>query len=66
MTPFVIDVTPFVTFRHPFRLSSLRLGRYFKMSPQFWLNLQAHYDLEEAEDRIGDKLDSEVRILAVA
>ncbi len=36
------------------------------MSPQFWLNLQAHYDLEEAEDRIGDKLDSEVRILAVA
>ena len=46
--------------------TALRLGRYFKMSPQFWLNLQAHYDLEEAEDRIGDKLDSEVHILAVA
>ena len=46
--------------------TALRLGRYFKMSPQFWLNLQAHYDLEEAEDRIGDKLDSEVHVLAVA
>ena len=46
--------------------TALRLGRYFKMPPQFWLNLQAHYDLEEAEDRIGDKLDSEVHILAVA
>lgn len=46
--------------------TALRLGRYFRMSPQFWLNLQAHYDLEEAEDRIGDKLDSEVHILAVA
>ncbi len=46
--------------------TALRLGRYFKMSPQFWLNLQAHYDLEEAEDRIGDKLDREVHVLAVA
>jgi len=26
--------------------TALRLGRYFQMSAQFWLNLQAHYDLE--------------------
>ena len=26
--------------------TALRLGRYFRMAPQFWLNLQTHYDLE--------------------
>ena len=46
--------------------TALRLGRYFNMSPQFWLNLQAHFDLEEAEEKIGDRLDEEVRALAVA
>lgn len=46
--------------------TALRFGRYFNMSPQFWLNLQAHYDLDEAEDKIGDRLDEEVHALAVA
>lgn len=46
--------------------TALRFGRYFNMSPQFWLNLQAHHDLEKAEDRIGNKLDNEVHVLAVA
>ena len=27
--------------------TAVRLGRYFNMTPQFWLNLQNHYDLEE-------------------
>jgi addiction module HigA family antidote len=26
--------------------SAIRLGRYFNMTPEFWLNLQNHYDLE--------------------
>ena len=26
--------------------TALRLGRYFNMAPQFWLNLQTHFDLE--------------------
>ena len=26
--------------------TAFRLGRYFGTSPQFWLNLQSHYDLE--------------------
>jgi addiction module HigA family antidote len=30
--------------------TALRLGRYFKTTPQFWLNLQTKYDLEIAED----------------
>ncbi len=40
--------------------TALRLGRYFSMSAQFWLNLQAHFDLEEAEERIGHRLDQEI------
>ena len=35
--------------------TALRLGRYFKMSAQFWLNLQSHYDLEMVP---ADKLDA--------
>ena len=46
--------------------TALRLGRYFGISPQFWLNLQAHFDLEQEEDRIGDRLDREVHALAMA
>ncbi len=28
--------------------TALRLARYFGTSPQFWLNLQTHYDLRKA------------------
>jgi antitoxin HigA-1 len=30
--------------------TALRLGRYFRMTPEFWMNLQSHYDLEMARD----------------
>jgi antitoxin HigA-1 len=46
--------------------TALRLGRYFKMSAQFWLNLQAHYDLEVEEDRLGRRLEREVKELVLA
>jgi len=46
--------------------TALRLGRYFKMSPQFWLNLQSHYDLEIEEERLGRRLEREVKVLAAA
>jgi addiction module HigA family antidote len=46
--------------------TALRLGRYFKMSAQFWLNLQSHYDLEVEEDRLGRRLEREVKVLAAA
>jgi addiction module HigA family antidote len=29
--------------------TALRLGKYFGVSAQFWLNLQARYDLQRAE-----------------
>jgi len=44
--------------------TAFRLGRYFGMSPQFWLNLQSHYDLEVLEMEFGGKIEKEVKILA--
>ena len=42
--------------------TALRLARYFKTTPQFWLNLQAHYDLEMAEaSRLVERVNREVR-----
>jgi len=42
--------------------TALRLGRYFQMSPQFWLNLQAHFDLETARDKLKDRIKKEVSV----
>jgi addiction module HigA family antidote len=33
--------------------TALRLGRFFGMEAQFWLNLQARYDLLKAEDELA-------------
>ncbi len=41
--------------------TALRLGRYFGTSPQFWMNLQANYDLERAQDAAGSQIGIEVR-----
>jgi len=43
--------------------TALRLGRFFRMSPQFWLNLQTRYDLEVTEDLLANRLDDEVQAL---
>ncbi len=43
--------------------TALRLGRFFGMSPQFWLNLQTRYDLEVTEDLLEDRLNNEVHTL---
>lgn len=42
--------------------TALRLGRFFRNSPRFWLNLQASYDLEVEADRLGAKLVRDVEI----
>src|SRR6185437_11740017 len=44
--------------------TALRLGRYFNTSAQFWMNLQARYDLDVAEDRTMRSIAREVRPLA--
>ncbi len=41
--------------------SALRLARYFGTSEAFWMGLQTDYDLEEARERLGDRLEREVR-----
>ncbi len=46
--------------------TALRLARYFGTSPQFWLGLQADYDLDMAADALGDRLQREVETYAVA
>jgi addiction module HigA family antidote len=46
--------------------TALRLARYFGTSPQFWLGLQADYDLDIAADVLGDRLQREVETYAVA
>jgi addiction module HigA family antidote len=46
--------------------TALRLGRYFGMSPEFWLNLQSHYDLEQEQERLAARLDKEVKVPAAA
>lgn len=44
--------------------TALRLARYFGTTERFWLNLQGRYDLEVAKDRLGSRLQHEVKILA--
>ena len=46
--------------------TALRLGRFFGMEAQFWMNLQSHYDLEIAKDAIAGKLDREVEVMKAA
>jgi len=41
--------------------TALRLGRYFGIEAQFWLNLQSRYDLLRTEDKLDERLDNEVR-----
>jgi addiction module HigA family antidote len=41
--------------------TALRLGRYFGLEPQFWLNLQSRFDLEMAREALGHRLAREVR-----
>jgi addiction module HigA family antidote len=46
--------------------TALRLARYFGTTPQFWLGLQADYDLDVAQAALGDRLEREVKAMARA
>jgi len=43
--------------------TALRLGRFFGIPPQFWLNLQTRFDLEVTEDLLAERLEKEVQVL---
>ncbi len=40
--------------------TALRLARYFGTTPEFWVNLQAHYDLEAAKRTLKLRIEKEV------
>lgn len=42
--------------------TALRLGRFFNMPPQFWMNLQAQYDLAVETERLAGRLKAEVHV----
>jgi addiction module HigA family antidote len=44
--------------------TALRLGRYFGNAPQFWINLQARYDLAVAMRDVGRVVEREVQTAA--
>jgi antitoxin HigA-1 len=41
--------------------TALRLARYLRATPEFWLNMQRDYELELAAESLGDRLMSEVK-----
>ena len=41
--------------------TAVRLGLYFGNSPEFWMNLQAHYDLKVARQKLSSKDEERIR-----
>jgi antitoxin HigA-1 len=41
--------------------TALRLGRYFKTSPEFWMNMQMKFELDTAEDELLEEIERDVR-----
>ncbi|MDO9399133.1 MAG: HigA family addiction module antitoxin [bacterium] len=46
--------------------TALRLGKYFNISPQFWLNLQSHFDLEIEAEELFYILKNKVKVFEFA
>ena len=44
--------------------TAMRLARFFDMTPQYWMGLQADYDLDVTQDELEEKINQEVRALA--
>jgi addiction module HigA family antidote len=46
--------------------TALRLAKFFGISAEFWLGLQAQYDLDVTADALGERLEREVKTYANA
>ena len=46
--------------------TALRLARFFGTSAEFWLGLQSQYDLDVIGDKLGGRLEQEVRVYSKA
>lgn len=42
--------------------TALRLGKYFNVSPEFWLNLQSNYELMVQSEELGSILKNKVKV----
>ena len=42
--------------------TALRLGKYFGIEPEFWLNLQVRYNMKIARSQVGKKIEKEVKV----
>jgi antitoxin HigA-1 len=45
---------------------ALRLARFFSTTPEFWVNLQAHFDLDVAREKEQRKVNQEVRPIEIS
>jgi addiction module HigA family antidote len=41
--------------------TAMRLARFFKMVPEYWMGLQADYDLDVVRDELEERIQYEVR-----
>jgi addiction module HigA family antidote len=41
--------------------TALRLGKYFGIEPEFWLNLQVRYNMKIARSKVGKVIEKEVK-----
>ncbi len=46
--------------------TAFRLSRYFNMSPEFWMRIQAQYELEMLRDTVGARIAREIQPLRKA
>ena len=42
--------------------TALRLGRFFGIEPEFWLNLQSRYNMKIARTLLGNELEKSVEV----
>jgi addiction module HigA family antidote len=42
--------------------TALRLGMYFGIEPEFWLNLQLRYNMKIVKNKVGAKIRQEVKV----
>ena len=42
--------------------TALRLGKYFGIEPEFWLNLQVRYNMKIARNKLGKIIEKEVKV----
>ena len=42
--------------------TALRLGKYFGIEPEFWINLQVRYNMKIARSKVGKIIEEEVKV----